>query len=358
MSFGTPEGSIFRIDEDGRIKKRERLPTLAKLRHLIPIRILTLKKMNKSRIISRMKIIIASFLFLGSLSCKEASKKDTPAGTTDMETDASEETTRDSFGGLALYTVRDAMGEDAKATLRAVADAGYANIEAAGYADGKFYGMSPADFKSYLDQLKLRPVSTHQGSVTLENADAMMADVKAAGFEYFVIPVPPMGLFQVDEATRTMGMTGGAENLAQILDTLGEKANAAGLKLLYHNHDFEFIEDANGIVPIDYLLENCNPDFVNFQMDLYWVTKADADPVAYFEKYPGRFKIWHVKDMDDQGRFAPVGKGTIDFARILVKKELSGMEYYMVEQDRTFDGLKPLEAIEISHDGLEEFGFE
>ncbi len=265
---------------------------------------------------------------------------------------------QEKFGGLALYTVRDDMGKDAKATLQAVADAGYKNIEAAGYEDGKFYNMSPAEFKSLLQELDLTPISTHQGSVTLENAYAQMADVKAAGFEYFVVPVPPMGLFKFDPETRELSMTGGAKNLAEILDTLGEKASAAGLQLLYHNHDFEFIKDADGIVTIDYLLENCNPDHVNFQMDLYWVTKAGADPLAYFEKYPGRFKIWHVKDMDEQGRFAPVGNGTINFAPILDKKEQSGMEYYMVEQDQTFDGMKPLEVIKISHEGLKKFGFE
>ncbi|MDC6387289.1 sugar phosphate isomerase/epimerase [Maribacter sp. PR1] len=262
------------------------------------------------------------------------------------------------FGGLALYTVRDDMGTDAKSTLKAVADAGYENIEAAGYADGKFYNMTPVDFKAYLSEIGLNPISTHQSSVTLDNADEMMAEVKAAGFEYFVVPVPPMGMFTFNMEERTMGMKGTAQELADILDTLGEKASNAGLKLLYHNHDFEFKKGDDDVVMIDYLLENCNPDNVNFQMDLYWVTKAGADPVAYFEKYPGRFKLWHVKDMDDQGRFAPVGTGTIDFGRILEKKELSGMEYYMVEQDMTFDGLKPLEAIKISHEGLKEIGFE
>ena len=91
-------------------------------------------------------------------------------------------------------------------------------------------------------------------------------------------------------------------------------------------------------------------------MDLYWVTKAGADPVEYFEKYPGRFKMWHVKDMDEEGKFAPVGTGTIDFARIREKKELSGMIYYIVEQDQTFE-LAPLEAIKISHGNLQKFGF-
>jgi len=262
----------------------------------------------------------------------------------------------DKFGGLALYTVRDDMKKDAKATLKAVADAGYLNIEAAGYADGKFYGMPPKDFKLYLNSVGLHPISTHQGSVTMENAEAMMADVKAAGFQYFVIPVPPMGMFFYNDSTQTMGMTGTAEQLAEILNDLGKKAKKAGLKLLYHNHDFEFMKDENGRVTIDYLLENTDPALVNFQMDLFWVTKAGADPLAYFEKYPGRFKTWHVKDMDAEGKFAPVGKGTIDFKKILAKKELSGMKYYFVEQDNTF-GLQPLDVIKISHAGLRERGF-
>lgn len=260
------------------------------------------------------------------------------------------------FGGLALYTVRDAMNEDARGTLQKVADAGYKNIEAAGYADGKFYNMSPVDFKALLSEMKLKAISTHQGTVTMENADAMIADVKTAGFEYFVIPVPPMGMFTFDQATKTMGMDGTIEDLAEVLTTLGKKCDAAGLKLLYHNHDFDFKKGENGIAPIDYLLENTDTKYVNFEMDLYWVTKAGADPIAYFKKYPGRFKEWHVKDMDEQGRFAPVGEGSIDFKSILAEKQLSGMKYYFVEQDQTFN-MEPLEAIIVSHKGLKQVGF-
>ncbi len=264
---------------------------------------------------------------------------------------------QDQYGGLALYTVRNDMSKDAKATLKTVADTGYKNIEAAGYRDGKYYDMSPEDFQSYVKELGLHPVSTHQSSVTLENADVMFADAKAAGFEYFVVPIPPMGMFKYYAETKSMGMEGTAEELAEILSTMGKKCDAAGLKLLYHNHDFEFMKGKDGTVIIDYLLENTDPAYVNFQMDLYWVTKAGADPLAYFEKYPNRFKLWHVKDMDDQGRFAPVGNGTIDFAKILTGKDKSGMNYYFVEQDRTFN-MKPLEAIKVSHDALKKIGFE
>jgi sugar phosphate isomerase/epimerase len=155
---------------------------------------------------------------------------------------------------------------------------------------------------------------------------------------------------------KKMAMKGGAKNLAEILDKLGEKCHAAGLELLHHNHDFEYVKDAEGIVTIDYLLEHCNPKYVNFQMDIYWVTKAGADPVDYFKRYPGRFKLWHVKDMDDQGRFAPVGKGHIDFKRVLANKDLAGMKYYYVEQDACVNET-PMEAIVISHKGLGEIGF-
>lgn len=263
-----------------------------------------------------------------------------------------------SFGGLALYTLRDELSVQLEQTLKQVSEEGYAYVEAASYKDRKFYGLSPKDFKSLLVSLNLKGISTHQGGVTLDNADQMIADVKAAGFTYFVVPVPPMGMFTYDRENMTMGMKGTAKELLDILNVLGKKCQAAGLQLLYHNHDFELIRNENNVIILDYLLENTDPKYVNFQMDLFWVSKAGVDPIDYFNKYPGRFLIWHVKDMDDKGRFAPVGEGKINFKRILAQKERSGMKYYMVEQDMTFDGLKPLEAIKISHKGLKAFGFD
>jgi sugar phosphate isomerase/epimerase len=284
-------------------------------------------------------------LSLGIFSCGPA----TETSTTETEISTN-------FGGLALYTVRDSMASNPKATLKAVADAGYAYVESADYAEGKFYGMTPAEFKSTLDSLGLTAISAHMGMVTLENADQLIADVKAAGITYFVIPVPPMGMFTFDPATNKLGMKGTAAELVSIMNTIGEKCHKAGLKLLYHNHDFEFMPLADGTIIEDVLLEKCNPEWVNFQMDLYWVTKANANALTYFEKYPGRFKAWHVKDMDQEGKFAPVGTGTIDFKSILAQKEKSGMEFYLVEQDQTF-GLDPMEAIKISHKGLVDLGF-
>ncbi|MEM1339921.1 MAG: sugar phosphate isomerase/epimerase [Bacteroidota bacterium] len=260
------------------------------------------------------------------------------------------------LGGLALYTVRDDMAKDALATLEAVAATGYSYVEAAGYDKGKYYGMAPEKFKETIAALKLQPISTHQSSITLTNAEEQFSAAKQVGFTYFVIPIPPMGMFTYDRTSRTMGMKGTVQDLTKILNELGEKASANGLQLLYHNHDFEFKPNEDGIIPMDYLLENTNPEYVNFEIDLFWAVKAGVDPVAYFEKYPGRFKAWHVKDMSDEGQFAPVGEGLIDFSQILTHKETAGMQYYFVEQDMTFDRT-PMEAIKISHSGLKEIGF-
>jgi sugar phosphate isomerase/epimerase len=260
--------------------------------------------------------------------------------------------TAESFGGLALYTLRDTLPQNPRAVLQQVADLGYAYVEAAGWQDGQFYGMAPSEFQNLLDDVGLKPMSSHQGGATLENLDQMIADVKAAGFEYFVLPVPPMGAFAFDPETRKLSMTQDLETVMGNINMIADRAAAAGLKTLYHNHDFEFRADGDGVVPIEYFLEHSDPDKLNFQMDLYWVTRAGADPLDYFARYPDRWKAWHVKDMDGEGRFAPVGTGSIDFGRIWAAREQAGMEFYLVEQDMTFDGQTPLEAITVSRGGL------
>lgn len=262
---------------------------------------------------------------------------------------------QEKFGGLALYTLREDMAQDAKGVLKKVADMGYAYIESSGYENGKYYGMEPVDFKNYLLEVGLIPISSHQATVTLENADQMIADAKEAGFRYFVIPVPPMGHFSYNTTTHSMEMSNELELLVNIFNAIGKKCKNAGLELLYHNHDFEFKKNTDGIIPIEYFLDHTDPQYVNFQMDLFWVTKTGADPIEYFNKYPGRFKIWHMKDMDNEGKFAPIGEGTINFERIIAQKNLSGMQFYLVEQDATFN-YKPIEAVKISHDGLKKIG--
>lgn len=299
--------------------------------------------MKKTRIIS-LSIALVSAMSISLISCNEAPKK---------ETATTQEETR--YGGLQLYTLRDAMGQDVEGTLAEVAKAGYLNIEAAGYSEGKYYGMEPEAFKALLDKYGLVPISSHQGTMNYENIEQEIADAQTVGFKYLVIPVPPMGMFTFDPETRSMGINGGAVALTEAMNAMGKTAAEHGIQLLYHNHHFEFANDDEGNHIYDYLVENSNPEYVNFEMDLYWVRKAEAQPVDYFEKYPGRFKLWHVKDMDDEGRFAPVGNGHIDFKSIVAKASESGMVYYFVEQDQTFNET-PLEAINISHKALSGIG--
>jgi sugar phosphate isomerase/epimerase len=302
----------------------------------------TMKRIAQSIFTASMVLVLTMSMW----SCKEAPKDQ------NQETAASEP---ERYGGLQLYTLRDLMSEDVEGTLAEVAKAGYLNIEAAGYNQGTYYGMEPEAFKALLDKYGLVPVSSHQGSMNYENVLQEIADAKKVGFKYLVIPVPPMGMFTYDRETNSIGMKGGAVALTEAMNNLGKIAKENGVELLYHNHHFEFSTDDDGNHIYNYLVENTNPEYANFEMDLYWVRKAEAQPIDYFEKYPGRFKLWHVKDMDDQGRFAPVGNGHIDFKSMVAKAKESGMEYYFVEQDQTFNET-PLEAINISHKALKELG--
>lgn len=293
--------------------------------------------------------LLSVFAFTGCGNASDGSEAE-------QETTTEMETTAPNYG-LALYTLRDTLAKDPKGVLKYVAEVGYKNIESAGYEDGKFYGMAPAEFKAYLEEIGLTPLSSHNSGITMENMDQTIADVKAAGFQYLVIPVPPMGHFKFDPETRKLSMSEDLEEVMGIINMIAEKCQAAGLQCLYHNHNFEFEENANGVRAMDYFIEHSNPENLKFEMDLYWVTNAGVDPIDYFKKAPGRIIAWHVKDMDNEGRFAPVGEGKIDFKRILAEKDLSGMEFYFVEQDATFNHT-PMEAIKISFDGLQDVGFE
>lgn len=266
--------------------------------------------------------------------------------------------TQSRFGGAMLYTVRDNMDENPQKTIAAIGAIGYKYVELAGYNNGKFYGMTPKAFRNLLEENGLQAVSSHHSDITYKNADQTIAAVKAMGINYLVIPIPPMGMFTHDNKSNKMGMKGSADELVKILNHLGEKCAAQGISLLYHNHDFELVKDENNIVLLDYLLENTDPTLVNYQMDLFWTTKAGADPLDYFERFPGRFKTFHVKDRDSKGRFSPVGHGVIDFPSYVAQKEKAGMEFYFVEQDVTFDGMTPLDALKISHSNLKSLGFQ
>lgn len=262
---------------------------------------------------------------------------------------------RKSYGvGLQLYTIRDAMSANPKGTLKKVSDLGYKNLELAGYADGEFYGYKPAEFKKIVSDLGMVTLSSHTqveaAGITLENAK-LMADTHAElGAKYCIQP----WINEPDRKIETYKRMIGDWN------RVGEIMKKVGIQFGYHNHNFEFA-NINGIVPYyDIFMKEMDPKLITMEIDLFWVTKAGQDPVEMFKKYPGRFQLFHMKDMHN--RQAPffdvvkddicsVGAGVIDFKRILAAKELAGMKYLFVEDDNQGNG-NPFEGIETSINNL------
>ena len=246
--------------------------------------------------------------------------------------------------GLQLYTVRDQMAADPNGTLAKVAQIGYNSLEGATYNDGveKFYGMDPKNFAGVLKNNGLVMRSCHyrlgedsQGA-TLTNGvyngtilhdwDKAVEDAHTLGLQYMVCAwLSPKERLGLDHYKK----------MANDFNVAAEKCHKAGIQFCYHNHDFEF-DAQGGKYPYDVLLDNTDAKLVKMEMDLYWVSKAGHDPVQLFDAHPGRFPLWHLKDMANtpQREFAEVGSGTIDFKKIFANKSKSGMKYFFVEQDR------------------------
>ncbi|MBC6989555.1 MULTISPECIES: sugar phosphate isomerase/epimerase family protein [Hymenobacter] len=244
------------------------------------------------------------------------------------------------YVGLQLYTVRDAMEKDPAGTLAKLAKIGYNSVEGATYTGSqKFYGMTPQAFAALLKQNGLIMPSSHyrlgeeqmkgeavQGTI-LHGWDKAVDDAAAAGVKYMVCAY-------LSEAER--GNLEHYKYIAEQLNKAGERCQKAGIQLCYHNHDFEF-KAQDGKLPYDLLLTGTDKKLVQMELDLYWVTKAGHDPLALFKQHPGRFPLWHVKDMDKtpQKAFTEVGNGSIDFKKIFAHADEAGLKYFFVEQDST-----------------------
>ena len=242
--------------------------------------------------------------------------------------------------GLILYTVRNEMDKDAEGTLDRIAGMGYNWLEAASYADGSFYGRKPADFRRMIESRGMELISSHNG-LDHDNLDEVVGAASEAGLKYLVIPsLPHQWINSADALKKT----------ADFMNMAGGKCRENGMKLGFHNHTVEF-EPVKGQIPMDVFLENTDAGLVTFQLDLAWITKSGNDPLAYFEKYPGRFELWHVKDLSEEGHDATLGEGTMDFKPIFAGASTAGMKYFFIEQDncRTHT---PLESIEISRNYL------
>jgi sugar phosphate isomerase/epimerase len=247
--------------------------------------------------------------------------------------------------GLQLYTLRNEISKDLLGTLKKVAAIGYKEVELFGYSDGKFFGKTPKEFKTILNGLGLDPVSGHYGA-GVENKTAK--GTLSNGWQKAVDDAAEIGQKYVNCAYLTDSERKTIDQYKKYVDLFnksGEVAKKAGLQFGYHNHDFEF-KKLGGQLPYD-LIASTDPKLVKLELDLYWVVKAGIDPVALFKKYPGRFPLWHVKDMDKKdGSFAEVGTGSIDFKKIFDNRKLAGMTHFFVEQDVA--KIPPVQAIEIS----------
>ena len=239
--------------------------------------------------------------------------------------------------GLQLYTVRDLMKADLPGTLRKVAQIGYKEVEFAGY-----FGRSPAQIRALLKQNGLTSPSSHIGLDILEKDPVKaFADAKAIGHQWATVPyIPEERRKTVDDWNR----------IIDLLNRLGPQAKAAGLRLAYHNHDFE-IRPVNGVRPLDMMLDKTDPSLVDFEMDLYWVVFGGGDPMDFFNRHPKRFAMVHVKDSagPPDNKMVDVGKGTIDFTRIFAQSDKAGIKHYFVEHDQPAD---PIATIRNSYQYL------
>ncbi|MGZ3811713.1 MAG: TIM barrel protein [Mucilaginibacter sp.] len=235
--------------------------------------------------------------------------------------------------GLQLYTVRDHMGKDPAATLAKVAEIGYNSVETS-YGDGKFYGLDGKTFGGLLKQNHLMAPSCHY---ILGEASANAKGTILHGWDKAVEDAAAIGLQYMVCAWLAPSERGSLDHYKQVADDLnkaGETCKKAGIQLCYHNHDFEFIQE-NGKYPYEILLGATDKKLVKMEMDLYWMTKANQDPIATFNANPGRFPLLHLKDMDktEKRMFTEVGNGIIDFKKILSHAKTAGVKYFFVEED-------------------------
>jgi hypothetical protein len=265
--------------------------------------------------------------------------------------------------GLQLYTLGGTIDEDVSGTLKKVAEIGYKDLESAFSVKGAFYGMTSQEFARMTMGMGLSWVSHHVGGAPFkmpaggfkvppgmdtarlhqmrsmppqknlkENSQQIIDEVAEGGLKYLVCASIPLGSSaQINEAI-------------EILTKSGEAAKKAGITLCYHNHTHEF-ESVDGKIPYDLLLQ-INPDILKMELDLGWATVAGADPVELFKRNPGRFPLWHVKDINAQKAPTEVGNGTVDFKRIFAASQMAGMKYFFVEQD---GAAHPIESITISY---------
>ena len=258
--------------------------------------------------------------------------------------------------GIQLFTLFNEMDRDTVGALQKVAAYGYKNIESAFSKQAGIYGKKPKEFKALLNDLGMQWRSHHVigGAIKLppgyklpngadgkpmnmpvmknltDNSQELIDTVAEGGIKYIVCANIPV--------------TTGDEikQAAVVLQRAGEQAKKAGLQLVYHNHSNEFTS-VDGIVAYDYFLSQVNADILKMELDLGWAFKAGKNPVDIFNQNPGRFPLWHVKDMTAAGDIVAFGEGVYDFTASFNSAKKAGMEYFFIEQDfpkNAFESIK------------------
>lgn len=223
--------------------------------------------------------------------------------------------------GIQLYTVREAMLSDAQGTLEKLAKIGYTELESARSEKGNYYGLSTQEVVKICKDLGM---TMRSGHVHIdENWEKSIEQAAEIGQEYLVCSSLPSEGQTVDNYKK----------VADIFMKAAEDCKRAGLTFGYHNHDYEF-EKEDETVLYDVLLDNTDPELVKMELDLGWVVVTGNDPVDYFKKYPGRFPLWHLKDMKkEHPESTEFGKGLINIKEMMRNAKDSGMKYFFVEQE-------------------------
>ena len=240
--------------------------------------------------------------------------------------------------GYQLFSVNEDMKKDPIGTIKALKVMGYEDFEIYGFDEEKvtYYGLPAIDFRSQLDELDLTVTSGHYGFADyLGRSDEELAyfvdqcikGAKALGTPYITWPwIAP------DQRTRD-----NFKLMAQKLNRIGEQVGSAGLGFAYHNHGYEF-DNYDGEKGYDIILNDTDPNLVKLQIDMYWVMhSAKVTPRELIKLQPGRYVMWHIKDMDKVTReYTELGNGSINYLDILPDPVVSGLEYFYLEQGGNF----------------------
>lgn len=266
--------------------------------------------------------------------------------------------------GVQLYTANSVINDDLKGVLKGLADIGYRDLESAGSPKGGYYGLSAADFSKLAKEYGLQWVAHHASGFPFRfpggapppanpptnppptprpparslktHMQELVDEAVQGGLKYLVCSSSPVKT--MEEVNQTL----------EVLQKTGEACKKAGIHFAFHNHTAEF-EAVEGKLPFDLMASQISADILKFELDIAWATKAGVNIPDLFKKHPGRFHLWHVKDLNSEQKPVEVGQGYIKFEPIFKLAKLAGVKYFFVEQDAA---PKPIENLSNSFKNL------